>query len=256
MNDNKSDPISFQRTQHAFTAYVREPTRQPPLNDVPVERLAVYAELVFKNIDSLLRGCFPVLHGLLPATAWQALTREFLVKHRAQTPLFSRLPCEFLAFLQSSELGFEPPFMRELAFYEWLELEVSYDERELDAAPSSPVDLLHGVPILNPTARPHAFHYPVHRISVDFQPSEPLAAPVYLVVFRTRSDDVAFMELTPMTAKLVELIAQNPAAKTGEQLLLLLAEELAHPDPPALVGHGRAMLQDLGSRELLLGTRA
>lgn len=243
--------------QEAFTTYLRNPSQVPALDGAAPERLAVYAELVYHNVDALLTGSFPVLCRVMPNSRWRALVRDFLTTHRAQTPLFSRLPCEFLSYLQSAgAIAKEPMFLRELALYEWLELEASYDERELADYAIDENDLLRGIPVLNPTARPQAFWYPVHRIAPDFLPDAPLPAPLYLVVFRARDDSVRFMELTPATAKLLELILHNSREENGEQLLGELARQLAHPDPAALLAQGRAMLQELETRELLLGARS
>ncbi len=248
---------SFQEVQRCFTAYVREPTEKPPPAGVSAPRSAVYAALVFKNLNSLLKSCFPVLHGVLAASLWEELVRDFLAHHRAKSPLFSQIPGEFLGFLATRAVATgEPGFLRELAHYEWLELDVSYDPRELsDCAINATANPFNDVPVLNPLARSQAYAYPVHRISPDYQPAIPPAEPTYLVVFRERADGVAFTQLTPVTARLVAMIESNLEGCSGETLLRQLAHELRHPDPTTLLNFGREILRDLQQRQLLLGAR-
>lgn len=254
-------PNSFQNIQAAFTAHVRAPLAAPPPAEAAADRMAVYASLVYRNLDSLLSSCFPVLHTVLESHQWDALVRGFLAHHRAHTPLFSRIPGEFLRFLNELPAGPDRPpdlpgFLRELAHYEWLELEISYDGHEVgDAAIDAAADPYRDVPVLNPLARPLVCAYPVHRIGPGFMPAEPPPEPTYLVVYREREDGVAFTQLTPVTARLIELIQNNAEDRTGEALLQQIAAELAHPRPDVMLGHGRAILQDLVQRQLLAGAR-
>jgi uncharacterized protein len=248
---------SFQEVQRCFTAHVREPTVKPPPSDVLAPRIAVYASLVFKNLDSLLKSCFPVLHSVLAVNLWEELVRDFLAHHRARSPLFSQIPGEFLGFLATRAVAAtEPGFLRELAHYEWLELDVSYDPRELsDCVIYAEANPFNHVPVLNPLARLQAYTYPVHRIGPDYLPGTLPAEPTYLVVFRERADGVAFTQLTPVTARLVQMIQSNVEGCSGETLLHQLGAELQHPDPATLLSFGREILRDLQQRELLLGAR-
>lgn len=247
---------TFRDVQRHFTAYVREPTVNPPPEDVAERRIAVYASLIFKNLNAMLISCFPALHGVLAAARWEGMVRDFLAHHRAQTPLFSRIPGEFLRYLAERQIANDDPgFLRELAHYEWLELDVSYDPRDLaEAVLDLCADPYHHIPVLNPLARPVAYAYPVHRIGPDYIPDSPPLDATHLVVFRDRDDGVAFIQLTPVTARLVEMI-QNNSAQTGEALLTELSEEIGHPQPEVLLDQGHEILRDLQQRQLVLGAR-
>ena len=65
------------------------------------------------------------------------------------------------------------------------------------------------------------------------------------------------MELNPVTARLLELIADNTEAdnsdKSGRDLLLSLADEISYPDPNALVQHGAVAMQEMLDAEIILG---
>ena len=109
--------------------------------------------------------------------------------------------------------------------------------------------------MLNPLARSQTYAYPVHRIGPDYQPDTEPAEPTHLVVFRERADGVAFAQLTPVTARLVEMIQANPQGRSGDALLRQLGNEIQHPEPASLLEFGREILRDLQQRELLLGAR-
>ena len=63
-------------------------------------RMAIYRELFFNNLKSLLSNMFPVLKKLHTDDKWRRLVRKFMQRHQAQTPYFLQLPAEFLDFLQ------------------------------------------------------------------------------------------------------------------------------------------------------------
>jgi hypothetical protein len=116
-------------------------------------------------------------------------------------------------------------------------------------------DLLAGVPVKSELAWVYAYQYPVHRISKEFQPGAPEEQPVYLAVYRGTDDKVGFLELNPVTAGLLNAVAENEAGKTGEQLLRDLAAEIGFPDADAFVQHGLGALEEMRSLEILTGTR-
>ena len=103
----------FMARQLAFAAHLRDPEHCPAPADLDDRRMGIYRELIFNNVDSLLAGNFPVLHGLLPKDRWQALVRDFLIRHRARSPLFPELAQEFLGYL-AEERGTrteDPPYL-------------------------------------------------------------------------------------------------------------------------------------------------
>ncbi len=211
------------------------------------------------NLLNLLSNMFPVLKKLLPDTKWRSLVRQFMQRHRAETPYFLQLPEEFLAFLQHEyELQEDDfPFLIELAHYEYIELALSISEERNDLTGVDPDgDLLANVPVKSDLTWIYAYQYPVHRISSDYIPTEPAEQPVFLAVYRGIDDKVGFLELNPITAGLLELISQNDSQASGEDLLRALAEQVNYPDVGALIQHGAAALEEMRKLEILTGTRA
>jgi uncharacterized protein len=74
-----------------------------------------------------------------------------------------------------------------------------------------------------------------------------------LVVYRNRADDVKFMEINPITARLLQLIEETPDA--GAKLLQRIAEEIRHPQPQAVIAEGKEIFASLRRRDIILGTR-
>ena len=247
----------FQKKQYAFAAHIRDPEHNPGPDDVEDRRMAIYRELFFNNLHSLLSQTFPVLKKLHDPEKWRSLVRQFMVSHQAQTPYFLEIPQEFLIFLQTAyELEDDDfPFLIELAHYEWVELALSVSEETNEDKQVDPQgDLLDGIPVKSALTWTYTYHFPVHRITSKFQPLEPGEQPTFLAVCRKENDDMDFMELNPVTARLLELIESNEA-KSGRQLLQTLAQEIDYPDVDALITHGGSAMEDMRRAEILLGIR-
>lgn len=248
--------LKFQQIQYQFTRHMRDPENNPAFEDIEARRIKVYADLLFNNVQGFLANSFPVLRTLLDEHEWLAITRDYFKRHEARTPLFPKMPQEFLHYLAEEYQATENtlPFIQELAHYEWLELETLLDGHEIDEVHvDSGVDVLEGVPVLSPLARPQAYQYPVHRISKDFIPDAPSADPTYLVVYRDRSDEVGFMVLNPITARLIELISTPNQPQSGRQLLRQISVELGHEDPAVVIAGGAEIMSELLEKDVLLG---
>lgn len=252
------DRPDFQQTQFAFAAHIRDPDGAPAPAGIEDRRMAIYRNLFFNNLRSLLGTFFPVLRKIHSKTRWQHLIREFMRQHRATTPYFLRLPEEFVSFLSNeyAALDDDLPYLAELAHYEYVELAVSTAE---DVAVGDDVDadadLLDDVPVRSPFAEVHAYRWPVHRIGPDFLPTERLPEPLYLAVFRRADDTVGFMELNAVTAALLDAVDANSGGLSGRQLLAAIADAMAYPDVDAFVAHGAAALDDLRRHDILIGGR-
>jgi len=248
----------FQEKQYAFAAHIRDPQHVPAPDGVEDRRMAIYRELFFNNLRSLLSNMFPVLKKLHADDKWRRLIRKFMQKHQAQTPYFLELPGEFLGFLQNE---YEPeaddfPFLIDLAHYEYIELALSVsDESDNLEGVDRDGDLLNGIPVKSVLAWVYAYQYPVHRISEDYQPTEPGEQPTYLAVYRGSNDKVGFLELNPVTAGLLNAIEENEVGKSGKSLLRELAADVNYPNVDAFIQHGLAAMEEMRALEILTGTR-
>lgn len=253
-----SERPRFISTQLLWTAHLRDPQRHPAPPGVDPRRMRVYSELLYNNVEGLLANSFPVLHEVLGERRWHALVRDYFARHVARTPLFTEMPHEFVRYLQAVRRpgADDPPFLAELAHYEWVEIGLGLAAEEVDAPGVDPAgDPLDNVPVLSALAWPLVYRFPVHRIAADFRPQQPGEARTHLVVYRDRADRVGFMELNAVTALLLEAIAGNAQGLTGRALLEGMAQALGHSRPDAVLRGGADILRDMLSRDILAGTR-
>ena len=135
--------VDFKSKQHEFAAYIRDPENNPVPADVKEQRMDMYRELFFNNIEGFLSGNFPVLRKILNDRQWFALAQDFFAKHPCKTPYFSQIPEEFLDYLQNERDSSEDlPFMLELAHYEWVEMALSIAKEERNCQSSQDLDTL------------------------------------------------------------------------------------------------------------------
>lgn len=251
-----SVPAAFQRYQLQFTAHIRDPRANPRPPKVLAKRMRVYTEIVFNNLESSVATCFPVTKRVLGIRAWNRLIRCFLVHHQCHSPLFRQIPEEFLRYLQSSTIPENlPPYLQSLAHYEWIELALAVANVGIDMGRVDiDGDLLEGQPVLPPALALLSYVYPVQLISPRFKPKQPLEQPVHLLVFRNTEDDVRFIELTSVTARLLGILQAE--AITGRQALEKIAAEMAHPNPQTIIQFGQTILADLKAQGAILGVAA
>lgn len=249
----------FQKLQYRFAAHLRNPKRHTAPAGIEARRMRVYAELFYNNVEGFLATAFPVLRRITPDARWHAMARDFFERHESRQPLFHRIAEEFLDYLEHERrVKSDPVFLRQLAHYEWAELALSVSAQQLTPALADPNgDLLAGVPVLSPLAWPLRYDYAVHRIGPDFQPSRPDAQPTCVIVYRNRQDEVKFMEINAVTARLLELMRpdRNRGRASGRRMLERIARELRHPQPQAVVEQGRVILTGLRLRDIIIGTR-
>lgn len=243
---------SIQERQFAFAAHLRDPARPPPPGIEP-RRMALYRDLFRNTLASLLASNFPVIRKTLDDGEWDALVDDFHREHRCTTPLFTEVAQEFIAWLAESEAR-HPPWLPELAHYEWMELRAQID----DAKPpphAADGDLLAGIPLLSPQTWPLAYAWPVDRIGPTHRPDVAPAAPTLILVRRDAGMQVHFAALSPLAFRLLQWIEGNDAL-SGNALIEALAAEAGLPGDPAFIDEARAMLDRLRAEGTLIGSRS
>ena len=113
-------------------------------------------------------------------------------------------------------------------------------------------DLLTQRPAFSPLAWPLVYQYPVHTMGPDNLPEEAPEQPSYLVVYRNRKDKVNFLEINPVTARLISLLQEN-ASYSGFDAIEHIAKEMNHPNPDVVKQGGLAALQELQQFGIILG---
>ncbi len=216
--------FSFQKTQLQFTQYLRDPDNAPA-PDLPADRLQVYSELIYNNIENFLASAFPVMRKILPDTEWHSLARDFIRDHQAQTPYFLQISEEFVQyFLQADHpLSKQYPYLTALAHYEWIELVLDIADEDPPPSRLMPDDIGSATIYLSPLSVLLAYPWPVHKISPDCLPQTPQET--FLLVYRNRDDQVKFIELTAAASRFLQLCRDTPQS-TRQQLKQLVLEGL------------------------------
>ena len=244
---------SFQRTQYAFAAYIRDPYRNPPPRGPAPERMNVYRELFFNNIENFLATGFPVLKSILSKTHWLELVQDFYARHQSKTPYFAEIAEEFLDYLQNERgrHADDPPYLPELAHYEWAELALLIAEGEAPPESGDLIDRpLNQTIYLSELAWPLAYRFPVHKIGPGQLPTEPSEQPTCLVVYRDREDSVKFLEINPATYRLLQILDEERAMPAAD-CLARVAAEIGYKDSRALAGFGAEILRALAGRGII-----
>lgn len=220
---------SLESLQHGFTAYIRDPENNPVPPGCDPARMQQYARLFFNNVDGILSSAYQRLRRSLGEAQWSALTRQFFRDRPQHSPYLVDVPAGFLDFLDDAET--------ELNDWQWALAELdlaSFICRFTDENPELPAELdPHGDPLTqhpvpNPEGQLFASPFPVHRsdrIAADGPPAEEAA---FLFLLRDAEGLVTLHELSPASARLLELCGEYPLL-SGSALLGMLAEEFGVP---------------------------
>lgn len=235
--------------QLRMTRFIRDPQTNEPPPGIEARRLAVYRQLFFGNLQSLLAGNFPVLHASLPPEQWQALTEDFYAGYRCQTPLFTEVAGEFVDYLESC--AEQPGWVAELAHYEWIETALLLSDKP-EPDHDADGDLLDGVPLLSSLAAPLAYVWSVSHIGPQHIPLAAPAEPTLLLARRGADLKVHFSRLAPLAHAL--LVSLQQWQLTGREHLKALAE-IADIELADIQDQGIALLHSLKDLGVVIGTR-
>lgn len=248
---------TFKKHQLEFTAHIRDPKK----NDMPAgiedRRMQIYRDLLYNNIEGFITSGFPVIREIYNDEDWHRMIRDFFANHESRSPYFLEISQEFIDYLQNERTpqAEDPAGLIELAHYEWVELALHVLDANvcMDNIDANG-DLLMQRPVFSPLAWPLVYQYPVHTMGRNNLPDSPPEQPTYLVVYRNRNEHVQFLEINPVTARLIGLL-QESESSSGLEAIEHITEEMNHPNPDVVKQGGLAALQELQRYGIILGTR-
>lgn len=251
-----SDTPHFIRKQYEFAAHIRNPEVNAAPAGIEDRRMAIYRELFYNNVENFIATGFPVLRSLFSDQQWHTLVRDFFANHKCKTPYFLEISQEFLEYLEHERSpDQDPPYLLELAHYEWTELALSISEEEIPSVGIDPHgDMMTGIPVLSPLAWLLCYQFDVHHIGPEYRPDKPPAQTTTLIVYRDRQDEIGFMEVNPVTAHLIQKI-QLYYGMRGREILQQIVAELNHPNPDVVINGGKEILEELRAADILLGVK-
>ncbi|WOT06976.1 HvfC family RiPP maturation protein [Shewanella youngdeokensis] len=231
--------MSFIQSQQTFMDYIKDPSNPMPEGIEP-RRMKVYRDLFFNNINGFVSNAFPVLKSLYAEQEWLQRVQQFFVGHDCSSPIFIEIAQEFLLFLQTEYEATEidPPFMLELAHYEWLELVVAVaqddiNQHQIDMENTSTDALSNFSLCVSATAQIAQYTYDVQHISNEYRPVEPTEHPQFFCIYADHQHEVSFLQLNALTAQVLAYMSQFESVQFAT-LIDWLTETFSNIEPTAL----------------------
>jgi hypothetical protein len=248
---------AFKKHQLEFTAHLRDPQKNRMPAGIEDRRMQIYRDLLYNNIEGFVASGFPVIRKIYNDENWHRMIHDFFANHECHSPYFLEISQEFIDYLQNERVTQpeDPAGLVELAHYEWVELALHVSDAivNMDGINANG-DLLLQRPVFSPLAWPLVYQYPVQTMGRDNLPEQAPQQPTCLVVYRNRNDQVQFLEINPVTARLISLL-QNNEAYTGLDAIEHITREMNHPNPDVVKQGGLTALQELQQYGIILGTR-
>ena len=247
----------FKKHQYDFTAHIRDPEKNNRPDGIEDRRMAIYRELLYNNVEGFIASGFPVIRRIYSDENWHKMVRDFFARHKSHSPYFLEISEEFIDYLQNERQpqAEDPAGLIELAHYEWVELALHVSDEDIcmDNVDANG-DLLTERPVFSAVAWPLVYQFPVHRMGPENLPETAPEQPSYLVVYRNRNDDVRFLEINPVTARLISLLGENENY-SGLDAIEHISREMQHPNPEVVKQGGLKALQELQQYGIILGTQ-
>jgi len=225
-------------------------------------RWQVYRRMVRSRLADNIEHGFERFAQIAGAERFRALIDRFLAADPPRSHYLRDVPAEFLRFFEANagELtrAFAlPPYARDLARFEWSELETAYSHEESSARDVGQLEM-DRVAALTPALCLIELAYPVHRLGTEAGP--PLAegapldpAPFSLCLYRdAKTHEVAVLELTPVTAAMLTLMQGGKLTLT--EIVRNAAAALGVSVDVAFVDALSTLLADLVERGVVLGS--
>lgn len=184
------------------------------LQDIPGvdhQKVVHYRRLVYNIIDDSLASAYPLTRNLLIRKEWDELVNEFFTHHPCHSPQVWTMPKELYEYVLEVKhpLLVKYPFLQELLWMEWLEIEiymmedrhVQYQERDIFG---------NGKLVINPEHRLITLGYPVHlKPASRILPED--RGNYYLSMHRDPGNGkVHFTDLSAFFSRMTEHLADHP----------------------------------------------
>ena len=178
-------------TQKRFFELV---TSQAPLYAEFANPINTYKELIHYRFKEVILSAFPRFLELLEEGTINQLIVDF-IKSKPQTPFIWKMPDEFRHFLAKHELAKKYPFMDDLLWFEWIEIELFMGHYQLTETKEFSWDKAY---TLSDSALVKELNFPVH---YDEGYEQGAVYPL-LMFYNFQSHDVHFQEITPFLQQL------------------------------------------------------
>ncbi|MBA2613217.1 MAG: putative DNA-binding domain-containing protein [Bacteroidetes bacterium] len=224
----------------------------PELTGVIEDNLHHYRRLVFNIGIDTIETAYPITYRFLPNEIWDKLVYDFYAKHKCQTPQVWRMPLEFYEYCVEKNIQAELniPFLNDLLYFEWLELEMHTMEDVPYPSFNVNGDSVNDVLALNPEHKLVKFAYPVHILAPT--ELEGKAGDYFLLMYREKENGrVQCMDVSILYAYILEQLQNG----VNIQAILTEADTLFQINNfEMLKEHALIFINDLQQRQFILGS--
>lgn len=193
-----------------MAGYCRVPQYYESIEGTKAERLPHYRRLVFNIVEDTLQNAYPITHSLLTEEEWEQLVNDFFSQHDCQSPQLWRMPFELVEYAEKTgyHLKLGKPYLLELLYFEWLELEIYQGEDQPHADFVDKGDIMDSPIVVNPDHKLLQLTYPVHK--KEYARMESLQGQYFVLLHRHRKTySVNFIEFSPFLAIVFSQLAGN-----------------------------------------------
>ena len=215
------------------------------------DRLHHYRRLTYNIIKSALSTAYPIAKKTLTDDEWIAMVDDYFANHKMNSPLVWKMPFEFYEFCQEKEYGekFGKPYLNDLLYFEWIEIEVHTMEDKLIPLYVEEGDLLEDNLVITPEYELLSFDYPVHKFKGDELLDK--KGSYFVLIFRKKSTGaVRFINLSAFLAYLLEVIAEGDKSLRSA---IVATSQAFGVDENKAIQHGLAFANDMLAQEFILG---
>lgn len=215
------------------------------------DRLHHYRRLTYNIVKGALATAYPIAKKTLSENEWFTMVDSYFANHKMQTPLVWKMPFEFYEYCKDNKYSekFGKPYLDELLYFEWLEIELHTMEDMAIPVYKEEGDLLNDRIVVTPEHELLGLEYPIHK----FKGNELLdkKGNYFVLIFRKKDTGaIRFINLSAFLALTVQTIAEerlnlaDSIKKTSEAFGI---------DFNKSIQHGLAFANDLMAQGFILG---
>lgn len=190
---------------HRFVELIgnNEPLVNPALN-----RIQVYQDMVHYRFAEVIRNTMPIFTSLLEREQLNALIFDFINSDPASAFIW-KMPGEFAAYVLSTPLANTMPWLADLFWLEYTEVELLMQPHPQQKQPFSWEKRYR----LNSSAKLRTMEYAVYKKAFTTASRYPV-----LLYYHFKKGKVYFDELTPFMAEFLTMLTTLDAEETCEQM--------------------------------------
>ncbi|MYD44731.1 MAG: hypothetical protein F4W92_00020 [Gammaproteobacteria bacterium] len=200
----RDDTPDYQRIQHQFASYIRDPASNSVPSGIEQRRMDIYKRLFFNNLASFCIKAFKSFRPFINDDQWNTLIRGFMREHTCKSPYFKDIPLAFVEYLESSDqVSVEYPFMSEMCHLDAMRMQLRLAP---DARLCENLNIIEDATRvqLSAAVRLLSYQWPVHKLTPSTWDGQKPKQPTWLIAFRNRNDQVEVLGTNVHTFRMLE----------------------------------------------------